>query len=833
MSKNLVIVESPAKAKTIEKFLGKDFVVKSSMGHVRDLPAKDIGIDVEGDFEPLYELLPDKSKIVNELKKLTEKAETVWLATDEDREGEAISWHLMEALHLPVSKVKRIAFHEITERAVKNAVDNPRDLNIDLVNAQQARRVLDRIVGFQLSPVLWRKVKPALSAGRVQSVAVRLIVERERDINNFEATSNYRVTGDFLTTENDETKIIKAELNKRFNSLEESKSFLETCIDSEFKVEDIQKTPLKRSPAPPFTTSTLQQEASRKLGYSVARTMTLAQQLYEEGLITYMRTDSVNLSDLALNTSKTEIVSQFGEEYSKTRRYRSKSKGVQEAHEAIRPTFMNTHTISKEAALRNLYQLIWKRTIASQMSDAQIEKTTISINISNHQAKFVSTGEVIKFDGFLKVYFESKDDEEDETSPNQLPQVKVGEILKSDQIIAQQRFSQQPYRFTEASLVKKLEELGIGRPSTYAPIISTVQKRGYVEKGDKEGIIREYDLITLKKGKIKTEVKTEKSGFEKSKLMPTDVGGVVNNFLVEYFEDILDYNFTASVEKEFDEIASGKLEWQKMMKKFYKPFRKSVDYALEHSEKASGERLLGVDPKTGKNLYAKLGRYGTMIQLGEVSDTDKPTFAKMKKEQSIDTITLEEALDLFKLPRVVGEFEGHEATVGIGRFGPYARINNEFFSIAKGTDLMELTIEDIAEIVENKRKTQKLKEPRLLGNYKDVEVLVTVGRYGPYAKVGAKNQALPRDTDVTKITLEEVVEIIEKEARKNVLKSFDDFPEMLVMKGRYGAYISYKDENYKIPKTLTAEDLTYEECLQIVSEPDNKTSKRKTYKKKK
>lgn len=831
MAKNLVIVESPAKAKTIEKFLGKDFIVKSSMGHIRDLPTKDIGIDIANDFNPLYEILPDKNKILSELKKLSKEAETVWLATDEDREGEAISWHLMEALKVSEKKVKRIAFHEITERAVKNAVENPRSINFDLVNAQQARRVLDRIVGFELSPVLWRKVKPALSAGRVQSVAVRLIVEREKEIQNFVSTSSFKVVGEFLVKREKEIVPIKAELDKKFDTIEEAQVFLNKCLDAEYQISDISTNPIKRTPAAPFTTSTLQQEASRKLGFSVSRTMTLAQQLYEDGLITYMRTDSVNLSDLALGAAKKEITEIYGAEYSKTRKYTGKIKGAQEAHEAIRPTYMSNQEIKKEASLNKLYNLIWKRTIASQMSDAQIEKTVITIDISNNKPKFISTGEVIKFEGFLKVYLESKDDEDDDNLQNNLPQVKVGEKLNAESITAQQKFAQHPPRYTEASLVKKLEDLGIGRPSTYAPTISTIQKRGYVVKEDRDGSIREYSIITLKKGKIKTETKTEKTGFEKAKMFPTDIGIVVNNFLVDNFNQILDYHFTANVEKEFDEIASGEIVWQKMINKFYKTFHPSVEDAIKNSEKASGERLLGADPKTGNNVYAKLGRYGAMIQLGEVSDENKPTFAKMKKEQSIETISLEEALDLFKLPRLVGQIDGIDVTVGIGRFGPYAKMNQNFITIPKDKDLMEISLEEIQELIEVKRKTDKLREPRLLGKYNDEEVYVAAGRYGPFAKIGDKNQAIPKGTDITKISLDDIIKLLEGAGSKGVLKSFDENPDMKVMSGRYGAYINYQKENFKIPKDIEVETLTYQECLKIVEAPENKPAKRKVFRK--
>lgn len=831
MAKNLVIVESPAKAKTIEKYLGKDFVVKSSMGHIRDLPSKDIGIDIKNNFEPLYEVLSDKTKIIHELIKLSKNSEVVWLATDEDREGEAISWHLMEALKIPIEKIKRIAFHEITERAVLNAVENPRLINFDLVNAQQARRVLDRIVGFELSPVLWRKVKPALSAGRVQSVAVRLIVEREKEIQNFKSNSVFKVIGDFLIHRNNEIIPIKAELDTKFDDITQAEEFLKNCIQSQYKISDIVTSPVKRSPAPPFTTSTLQQEASRKLGFSVSRTMTLAQQLYEEGLITYMRTDSLNLSDLAIGAAKKEITSMFGADYSKVRKYTTKTKGAQEAHEAIRPTYMSNSEVQKEASLNKLYNLIWKRTIASQMSDALLEKTNITIDISNHKNKFISTGEVVKFDGFLKVYFESKDDEDEEKNEQQLPLVKVGEILLAEKITAQQKFSQHAPRYTEASLVKKLEDLGIGRPSTYAPTISTIQKRGYVIKEDRQGTTRDIHFLILQNGVIKKEMKSEKTGFEKAKMFPTDIGIVVNNFLVEHFKDILDYNFTASVEKEFDEIASGDIVWQKMIAKFYVPFHKHVTDAIANSEKASGERLLGTDPKTNKNVYAKLGRYGAMIQLGEVSDENKPTFAKMKKEQSIDTISLEEALDLFKLPRIVGEIDGKEVSVGIGRFGPYAKIENSFFTVPKDKDLMEITIHEILEIVEQKKVAEKLREPRLIGTHNNENVYVAAGKYGPFVKIGDKNSSLPRGTDISTIELSQVLDILEKSNSTGVIKTYVENPELKVLSGRYGPYISYNKQNFKIPKGTDAANLTYNDCINITTAPENKPVKRKNFKK--
>ena len=690
MIKNLVIVESPAKARTIENFLGADYLVRSSMGHVRDLPSKDIGIDIANNFTPLYEVMSDKTKIISELKKLSKEAETVWLATDEDREGEAISWHLKETLSLPDSKIKRIAFHEITKSAIENAINNPRTIDIGLVDAQQARRVLDRIVGFELSPVLWRKVKPSLSAGRVQSVAVRLIVEREKEIQGFQSKSSYKVVGEFQIDKSTGNQTFKADLSEKFDTLKQAQAFLEKCKTAKFKISSIDKTPGKKSPAPPFTTSTLQQEASRKLGFSVSRTMTVAQQLYESGKITYMRTDSVNLSSMAISTAKQEIESQFGAEYSKTRNFTTKSKGAQEAHEAIRPTYINKHTIEGDASARRLYELIWKRTIASQMSDAQLERTTINIEISTAEQTFISIGEVIKFDGFLKVYLESNDDDNDEKNDSILPPVKKGDDLNAVQIIAQEKYSLNPPRYTEASLVKKLEELGIGRPSTYAPIISTIQKREYVVREDRPGNTREYNLLTLKKSEIKHEVKTETYGVEKAKMFPTDIGIIVTNFLVEHFTEIMDYQFTATVEKEFDEIAEGKIKWTKMISGFYTDFHPQVDNTIKNSEKASGERELGIDPKTGKKMVARLGRFGPMVQIGTTDDEEKPVFASLNKTPSIETITFEEALKLFDLPKNIGTFEEKDIVVAVGKFGPYVKHNSVFVSIPKGIDSLDL-----------------------------------------------------------------------------------------------------------------------------------------------
>jgi DNA topoisomerase-1 len=827
MIKNLVIVESPAKARTIENFLGADYLVRSSMGHVRDLPSKDIGIDIANNFTPLYEVMSDKTKIISELKKLSKEAETVWLATDEDREGEAISWHLKETLSLPDSKIKRIAFHEITKSAIENAINNPRTIDIGLVDAQQARRVLDRIVGFELSPVLWRKVKPSLSAGRVQSVAVRLIVEREKEIQGFQSKSSYKVVGEFQIDKSTGNQTFKADLSEKFDTLKQAQAFLEKCKTAKFKISSIDKTPGKKSPAPPFTTSTLQQEASRKLGFSVSRTMTVAQQLYESGKITYMRTDSVNLSSMAISTAKQEIESQFGAEYSKTRNFTTKSKGAQEAHEAIRPTYINKHTIEGDASARRLYELIWKRTIASQMSDAQLERTTINIEISTAEQTFISIGEVIKFDGFLKVYLESNDDDNDEKNESILPPVKKGDDLNAVQIIAQEKYSLNPPRYTEASLVKKLEELGIGRPSTYAPIISTIQKREYVVREDRPGNTREYNMLTLKKSEIKHEVKTETYGVEKAKMFPTDIGIIVTNFLVEHFTEIMDYQFTATVEKEFDEIAEGKIKWTKMIAGFYTDFHPQVDNTIKNSEKASGERELGVDPKTGKKMVARLGRFGPMVQIGTTDDEEKPVFASLNKTQSIETITFEEALKLFDLPKNIGTFEDKDIVVAVGKFGPYVKHNSVFVSIPKGIDPLDLSLEEAIELIKAKRIQAEKNAPRILGTHENEEVSVAVGRYGPYIKIGAKNFALPRKTDATLITLEDAVKLALESESKNILVQFEADTTIKVLSGKYGAYIAFGKNNFKIPADKTPELLTLEDCKSII-EATPTTSKAKT-----
>ncbi len=773
MQKNLVIVESPAKAKTIEKFLGNDYKVLSSYGHIRDLKKKAFSIDVEDGFKPTYEIPQDKKKLVAELKAEAKKADMVWLASDEDREGEAISWHLYEVLELDPKKTKRIVFHEITKTAILKAIETPRDIDVNLVNAQQARRILDRIVGFELSPVLWKKVKPALSAGRVQSVAVRLIVEREREVHAFVSEPSYRVTAAFEVPDVDGNKVeVRAELSNRFKTKEEAQAFLETCKDAQFSIEDITTRPMKKSPAAPFTTSTLQQEAARKLGFTVAQTMMVAQRLYENGQITYMRTDSVNLSDLALSTSKQTILSLMGERYVKPRKFATKTKGAQEAHEAIRPTYMENETIDGNGQEQKLYDLIWKRTIASQMADAELEKTTATIVISNSSEKFIATGEVITFDGFLRVYKESYDDDnEQEDESRLLPPLSKGEKLERKEILATQRFTLCPPRYTEASLVRKLEELGIGRPSTYAPTISTIQQRGYVEKGNSEGVKRPYDILKLKGSKITETVKTEMTGNEKSKLLPTDTGIVVNDFLMEYFPDILDYNFTASVEKEFDEVAEGEKEWTGMMDIFYKGFHPLVDKTLHSkTEHKVGERILGNDPASGKPVSVKIGRFGPVIQIGTVDDEEKPRFAQLAKGLSMETITLEEALEAFKLPRTLGEYEGHTVTVGVGRFGPYVRYDKLFVSIPKDTDPMEIGLDEAIELIKNKIEAQE----------------------------------------------------------KKFIKAFDADPDMQILNGRYGPYISYQKKNYKIPENVEPADLNLETCFKIIELQKSKAETRKT-----
>ena len=771
MIENLVIVESPAKAKTIEKFLGKDFLVKSSFGHVRDLAKKNLGIDVENNFRPEYIVSADKKKVVKELKELAGKAKTVWIASDEDREGEAIAWHLKEVLELDETKTKRIVFHEITKDAIQKAIASPRGIDENLVNAQQARRVLDRLVGFELSPLLWKKVKPSLSAGRVQSVAVKLIVEREREINGFEPKTYYRVTAGFTIP--DSGKEVKAELSKRFNTIEEARSFLEKCTSADFTVSSVEKRPGKKSPAPPFTTSTLQQEASRKLGFSVSQTMSVAQRLYESGHITYMRTDSLSLSGLAISTASTEIKAQFGEKYLKVRKYATKSKGAQEAHEAIRPTYINNRSIDGSSQEQRLYELIWKRTIASQMSDAQLERTTVKIDISNAEEHFTATGEVLIFDGFLKVYIESTDEEDEEETGKLLPPLKQSDQLNCNSIEATQKHTSPPARYNEASLVKKLEELGIGRPSTYAPTISTIQNRDYVVRETREGEKREVVNLVLKHGSVKEISKTEIHGQEKQKLFPTDIGIVVNDFLEQYFVEIMNFNFTADVEKQFDSIAMGKADWRKMISKFYAPFHKKVDETLQTSERSKGERVLGSHPESGKPVSVKIGRYGPMVQVGEAEDEEKPQFASLLKGQSLETLTFEEALDLFKLPRNLGKFEDADVTVAIGRYGPYVRHQNKFVSLGKEDDPYSVTLERAIELIRKKREEEK----------------------------------------------------------NRIIKEFDDQPGLQILNGRYGPYITFNKKNYKIPKSKKPEELSLKECMEIIEKTPDKPArgkKRKT-----
>lgn len=769
MQKNLVIVESPAKAKTIEKYLGADYKVMSSYGHIRDLKKKDFGVDLKT-FEPQYEIPADKRKVVTELRAQAKKSEAVWLASDEDREGEAISWHLAEVLGLDPKETRRIVFHEITKPAILSAIEHPRHIDLNLVDAQQARRVLDRLVGFKLSPVLWRKVRPSLSAGRVQSVAVRLIVEREREIQQFKPESSYRVTAVFeVPASNGSITLLKAELNKRFATRDEAQTFLEKCKEATFTIDAITTRPTKRNPAPPFTTSTLQQEAARKLGFPVAVTMRVAQSLYESGLITYMRTDSMNLSDLCLNSCGPVISSLMGDEYHQRRTYHTHSKGAQEAHEAIRPTDMNRQTIEGDTREQRLYELIWKRTIACQMADAKLERTTVNIAVSETDEMFQATGEVVRFDGFLRVYRESQGDDENANADESklLPPMNEGETLQRREVVAQQRFSQQPARYTEASLVHKMEELGIGRPSTYAPTISTIQNREYVVKGDAEGTPRSYDQLTLQSDTISETTQSENVGSNRGKLVPTDIGLVVNDFLMEYFPEIMDYNFTANVEKQFDEVAEGKENWTEMISNFYQDFEPQVERTLnEKTEHRVGERELGVDPKSGKPVSVKIGRFGPVVQMGTPSDDEKPQFANLTKGQSIETITLEEALELFKLPRTLGELEGQVVKANVGRFGPYVQLGKLFVSIPKGEDPMDITLERAAELIQEKRLKEEQSHLKQFDEDPDLEV--RAGRWGPYIAYKGKNYKLPKsDAErATELTYDECKKIIEAEAKK-------------------------------------------------------------------
>ena len=771
MIENLVIVESPAKARTIERFLGKDFHVKSSFGHIRDLAKKNLGIELDNKYKPQYIISEDKKRIVAELKKIAGEAKIVWLASDEDREGEAIAWHLSEVLNLKPENTKRIVFHEITKSAIQAAIQQPRGIDQNLVNSQQARRVLDRLVGFELSPILWKKVQPSLSAGRVQSVAVRLLVEREREILSFKPAASYKIEGIFMFLDQDgQERSFKAEISKRFPSKQKTLEFLNKNKDAEYVVTNIEVKPTKRWPPPPFTTSTLQQEASWKLGFSVTQTMLVAQKLYEAGKITYMRTDSVNLSNLALSTAKKAISNEFGNEYIKIRKYKTKAKGAQEAHEAIRPTYFQNKSIDGAATEKKLYELIWKRTIASQMSDALLEKTVATIDVSTTEEDFIATGEVIKFDGFLRVYTESKNEEAEGKKKNILPPLKINQTLTNKSILGMEKFTQPQSRYTEAILVKKLEELGIGRPSTYAPTISTIQNRGYVVKEDRPGSERKINLIRLENKVMTEEIQTEFAGREKGKLFPNDIGMIVNDFLVDHFKDIINYNFTAKVEKEFDEIALGKLDWTEMIDEFYQSFHKKVEETLKRSEKKTGERILGEDPVTGLTVLVKMGRYGPVAQLGDAGKDKKPRFARLLKGQLIETITLEEALNLFKLPRTIGVYEEKEVIIGVGKFGPYIRHNDKFYSLKKGIDdPLTIEIERAKELIEEKRKSD----------------------------------------------------------RKKVIKTFSEDPDILILKGRYGPYLSYKKKNYRIPKAKDPGALSYEESLELIKKGQKSSTKNK------
>lgn len=818
MAKNLIIVESPAKAKTIEKFLGKDFQVESSFGHIADLPSKEIGIDLEGNFKPKYVVSSDKKAVVKKLKELADKAEMVWLASDEDREGEAIAWHLFEQLKLKEEKTKRIVFHEITKNAIVNAVENPRTIDINLVNAQQARRVLDRIVGYELSPVLWKKIKGGLSAGRVQSVAVRLIVEKEREIQAFKTKVSYKVVAEF---ENADRKKFSASLPKNFETVKAANEFLESCFDAQFSIVDLQTKPAKKSPAPPFTTSTLQQEASRKLGFSVSRTMQVAQRLYEEGYITYMRTDSLNLSNEAMNSIQTEITNNFGSKYSKPRVYKSKAKGAQEAHEAIRPTNISVSDIHENRDLDRLYQLIWKRTIASQMSSAILEKTTVKIINNNNDYEFVANGEVVKFDGFLKVYMESSDFD-DEEQAGLLPSLSVHEIVHNKHITATERYTKPPYRYTEASLVKQLEELGIGRPSTYAPTISTIQKRMYVDKGSIEGENRAYQQLLLKKNTITSNTLTEKIGSDKGKLVPTDIGYIVNDFLCENFEEILDYQFTANVEEDFDEIAEGKKNWISMIKKFYQQFHPQVENVEANAERATGARLLGTDPESGKNVYVRLGRYGAMIQIGEATDEEKPRFASLLEGQSIQDIDLDEAMKLFKLPKNLGVYQDLEVILSSGRFGPYLLYNEKFISLPKGEDIHEVDLERAIALIQEK---QKADAP--IATYNNIPVQKGVGRFGPFIKWNEMFINVNKKYDFDNLSQDDIESLIVEKLQKEKDKYIHNWEAkgISIQKGRWGRfYLHHGKLKIELAKNVKVETMTLEDAEKMLQ--DLKASKK-------
>jgi DNA topoisomerase-1 len=813
MAKNLLIVESPAKAKTIEKILGKDFQVKSCFGHIRDLEKAGMGIDLEKNFEPRYIVSEDKEKVVKELKSLANKSGEVWLATDEDREGEAISWHLCEVLGLDPKATKRIVFHEITKPAIQAAVANPRKLDMNLVNAQQARRILDRIVGFELSPVLWRKMsmRNNLSAGRVQSVAVRLIAEREREINAFTPTSTFKVEGLFTAKDLSDKQVAFTAEGKKQSTAEDAEAFLQGCVGAEYTVRDVQVKPGKRSPAAPFTTSTLQQEASRKLGYGVSRTMLIAQKLYENGYITYMRTDSVNLSDTALGDITNTVKGMYGAEYHQFRKYKNKNESAQEAHEAIRPTYMSNSTV-EEADWKRLYELIWKRTMASQMADAELEKTIAKIEISTNKEELTATGEVLKFDGFLKVYREDRDDDdvnEDDTQEGMLPPLAVGQKLPLKEMKATERFSRPLPRYTEASLVKKLEELGIGRPSTYAPTISTVLKRGYVEKRDKEGVRREYRVLKLEKDKVTTIAETENTGAEKSKLFPSDLGLVVTDFLKQYFDDIMDYGFTARIEQEFDEVAEGKMKWNEMLKDFYKPFKKDVEKTIETAERIKGERELGIDPESGKPVVARMGRYGPMVQIGHADDEEKPRFAKIPTGQSIETITYEEAMDLFKMQGTFGEYEGKDVSVGIGRFGPYVKWGDEFVSIPRGTDLASVDLDRAIQLIHEKKKADAP-----IAHFQEKPVTKGTGRFGPFIKWEGMFINVPRRYNFEALSNADITELIEAKLKKEAGRYIQQWPEekIAVENGRWGPFIKFGKKPVKIPRKADDTKYTAEEA---------------------
>lgn len=816
MAKNLLIVESPAKAKTIEKILGKDFEVKSCYGHIRDLEKDDMGIDVNNHYQPRYKVPEEKERVVKELRQLAKKSDEVWLASDEDREGESISWHLAEVLGLDPKVTKRIVFHEITAPAIKKAVENPRRINMDLVNAQQARRVLDRLVGFELSPVLWRKIgmQRSLSAGRVQSVAVRLIVEREREINNFIPESSFKIEAYFTAPDiNKRTVTFKAEGPNKMSTEKDAKAFLESCKGASYKVTDIQVKPAKRTPAAPFTTSTLQQEASRKLGYSVSRTMLLAQKLYESGKITYMRTDSINLSDTAMEDIRKQVNDAYGKDYYQPRKFKNKNESAQEAHEAIRPTYMNNTTVADEDT-RRLYELIWKRTIASQMSDAEFEKTTAKIDISTNKETLSANGEVMKFDGFLKVYLEGKDEEDEENTEGMLPPLTVGQALDFSEMKATEKFSRPAPRYTEASLVKKLEELGIGRPSTYAPTISTIMKRNYVEKRDKEGVKREVAVLTLTNNDaVQKEILQENTGAEKNKLFPTDLGSVVTDFLKQYFDKVMDFGFTARIEQEFDEIAEGKKSWSKMIDGFYKPFHDTIEHTLENAERAKGERELGIDEATGKRVIARMGRYGPMVQIGDTSDeNEKPRFAKLKQTQSIETISMEEAMQLFSLPRTLGEYEGQEVSVNVGRFGPYIKLGEQFISIPKGEDLHEMELDRAIELINEK---QLADAP--IAYYNELPVTKGKGRFGPFIKWNDMFINIPRAYNFDALSQQDINELIEKKMEKEANRFIRQWPaeKISIENGRWGPFIRFNKKMLKLGRKPNADKYTPEELAEI------------------